>query len=413
VRIGAYHRSAGRCYRIEVIDVSDVEDVVEELDSLGHLTGVEVEDDAADTQADAVYDLIKTPFDPELIDVVTRNTTVDLLLSRVRTQRIDLQPDFQRQGGIWRNQAKSRLIESLLLRIPLPTFYAAETDDEVWAMVDGIQRLTTIVQFIEPDAIDNEPLRLRNLEYLGQEYDQATFADLPARLQTRLRETELIVHLIRRGTPEEVKFNIFARINTGGLPLSRQELRHALIPGEGRSILKEWADSDAFKSATGYSVRSDRMADREMILRFLAFRLADLHAYAEDDFDSFLRASMRSLNELPKAEVDDLWEQFERAMRGAYSIFGDYAFRKVERKGGSRRIPINKALFEAVSVNLATMTDENVAVLHRRHRRVEKGFLDLMSDVDFQAAISQGTGDPAKVRLRFEAIRELFDSTVT
>jgi hypothetical protein len=120
------------------------DDVVEELDSLGHLTGVEIEDDADETGADRLYDVIQAPFDPELIDVVTRNTTVDLMLSRVRTRRVDLQPDFQRQAGIWKVQARSRLIESLLLRIPLPTFYAAETDDEVWAMVDGIQRLTTI-----------------------------------------------------------------------------------------------------------------------------------------------------------------------------------------------------------------------------------------------------------------------------
>ncbi|MEH0819838.1 MULTISPECIES: DUF262 domain-containing protein [unclassified Micromonospora] len=384
------------------------EEVVEELDSLGHLTGVEMEDDPDVSEADQLHDAIQAPFDPELIDVVTRNTTVDLLLSRVRTRRVDLQPDFQRQAGIWKLQAKSRLIESLLLRIPLPTFYAAETDDEVWAMVDGIQRLTTIVEFIEPQAIGKEPLRLRNLEYLGTEYDQATFDELPERLQTRLRETELIVHLIRRGTPEEVKFNIFARINTGGLPLSRQELRHALIPGDGRTILREWADSETFRSATGYGVRSDRMADREMVLRFLAFRLTDPHAYADDDFDHFLRISMGALNKLPKKEVDELWEQFGKAMWAAYEIFGTYAFRKVERKGGSRRLPINKALFEAVSVNLAAMTDDEIATLTRRRRRVEKMFLDLMSDVDFQAAISQGTGDPAKVRLRFDAIRDIF-----
>ncbi|MFI7080332.1 DUF262 domain-containing protein [Micromonospora sp. NPDC049903] len=395
---------------IEVEHVSDAtEEIVEELDSLGHLTGVEVEDES-DGAGSGPEDLIRMPFDPELIDVITKNTTVDLLLSRVRTRRVDLQPDFQRRAGIWRNQAKSRLIESLLLRIPLPTFYAAETDDEAWAMVDGIQRLTTIVEFVEPEAIDAEPLRLRDLEYLGKDYDQATFADLPGRLQTRLRETELIVHLIRKGTPEEVKFNIFARINTGGLPLSRQELRHALIPGEGRQILREWADSEAFKAATGNGVRSDRMADREMILRFLAFRLANPWSYTEDDFDAFLRSSMRALNELSAEEVDELWEQFERALHGAYEIFGEYAFRKVDRKGGSRRMPINKALFESVAVSLADLSESEIAVLVRRYRRVEKKFLELMSDVDFQAAISQGTGDPAKIRFRFDAIRRLFAS---
>ncbi|MFD6609643.1 DUF262 domain-containing protein [Micromonospora chalcea] len=381
--------------------------VTEEPDSSGHSSGVEEEDDASD---DGSEPYIRVPFDPELIDVVTRNTTVDLLLSRIRTRRIDLQPDFQRQAGIWRARAKSRLIESLLLRIPLPTFYAAENDDEVWAMVDGIQRLTTIAQFIEPEAIGAEPLRLRDLEYLGPDYEQATFADLPPRLQERLRETELIVHLIRRDTPEEVKFNIFARLNTGGLPLTRQELRHALLPGVGRDTLRHWADSALFKQATGYSVRSDRMADREMILRFLAFRLTDPLTYAEDDFDAFLRKSMRKLDRLGATKIRVLREEFDKALNASYDIFGDWAFRKVDRNGGNRRFPINKALFEAISVNLATLSPQEIAVLVKRYRRVEKQFLSLMSDVDFVAAISQGTGDPAKVRRRFAAIHDLFQT---
>lgn len=379
----------------------------EEPDSSGHSSGVEEENliDGEDQDSDHY---IRAPFDPELIDVITKNTTVDLLLSRIRTHRVDLQPDFQRQAGIWRNKQKSRLIESLLLRIPLPTFYAAENDDEVWAMVDGIQRLTTIAEFIEPEAIGAEPLRLRDLEYLGHDYDQATFADLPDRLQERLRETELIVHVIRRDTPEEVKFNIFARLNTGGLPLTRQELRHALMPGAGRDILRHWADSEVFKEATGYGVRSDRMADREMILRFLAFRLTDPFTYGDDDFDAFLRKSMRKLDRLGPTEVQVLREEFDKALNAAYEIFGGWAFRKVDRKGGSRRFPINKALFEAIAVNLATLSGQEIAVLVKRYRRVEKQFLSLMSDVDFMSAISQGTGDPAKVRRRFTAIDELF-----
>ncbi|MFI2714204.1 DUF262 domain-containing protein [Micromonospora sp. NPDC018662] len=386
-------------------------EILEELDSLGRATGIEV-DDAQDARADQSIDAIHTPFDPERIDVVTRNTTVDLLLSRIRTGRVDLQPDFQRQAGIWKPMAKSRLIESLLLRIPLPTFYAAEGDDEAWAMVDGIQRLTTIAEFIEPKALGRDPLRLVNLEYLGEEYDGRTFDELPGRLQTRLRETELIVHLIRRGTPDEVKFNIFARINTGGLPLSRQELRHALIPGRGREILREWAESDLFRSATGDSVRSERMVDREMILRFIAFRLISPYDYDHDDLDRFLRESMRTLNTLPADRVDQLWDEFGLAMIAARNIFGPYAFRKRDRDGGSRRMPINKALFEAISVNLAEIGGPGMATLMERQRKVEKEFIGLMSDVDFQGAISQGTGDPGKVRLRFAIIREIFESVI-
>src|SRR5262249_45382370 len=156
--------------------------------------------------------------------------------------------------------------ESLLLRIPLPTLYASEVEDEAWVVVDGIQRLTTIARFVQPESLGGAatPLRLRQLEYLEQ-YNGHNFGELPGRLQTRIRETELVVHLIRRGTPEEVKYNIFARINTGGVPLSPQELRHALIPGQARMLLGMWAQAEEFRAATGYSVRDERMADREMV----------------------------------------------------------------------------------------------------------------------------------------------------
>jgi len=117
------------------------EEIAVELDFSGRSVGVELE---IPEQA------IREPFDPEKIDVTTRNPTVDLLLSRVRRDVLDLQPEFQRLAGIWTPQAQSRLIESMLLRIPLPTFYAAESVEsaERWVIVDGIQRLTTIARFV-------------------------------------------------------------------------------------------------------------------------------------------------------------------------------------------------------------------------------------------------------------------------
>lgn len=274
----------------EPLDRENEPEIAVELDSTGHSIGVEreMEDEEGPSE----------PFDPEKIDVTTRTPTVDLLLSRIRRNVLDLQPDFQRFAGIWTQQAQSRLIESMLLRIPLPTFYAAETDDERWVMIDGVQRLTTIARFVDPDSIGMPPLTLKKLEYLGKDYEEKRFSDLPGRLQTRLLETEVVVHLIRQGTPESVMFNIFARINTGGRPLSRQELRHALIPGRVRGLLRELTESEAYQKATLGSVRPERMDDREMVLRFIAFRLTGPEHYLRQDFDDFLRDAMHKVNGL-------------------------------------------------------------------------------------------------------------------
>jgi hypothetical protein len=374
-----------------------------EVGADGRLTDIERE------EADQESDLITSPFDPDDIDIDTRTTTVDLLLSRLRNEMIDLAPDFQRRAGIWTDVKQSRLIESLLLRIPIPSFYAAEQQDGSWAIVDGIQRLTSIARFMEAESVNAPPLKLTSLEYLSN-FDRAGVQDLSGKLQIRLRETEVVVHVIRRGTPEPVMFNVFARINTGGEPLTRQEIRHALIPGRARSFLAELAESEEFRSATGHSVVGDRMADREMVLRFMAFRLTRPDRYKGGDFDAFLAEAMHQINRLGPVHENRLRDEFTRAMVAAEEIFGAHAFRKY-RGRGQRKSPINKALFETVSVNLAGLAPDACDRLGQLD--VLDAFADLMDDAEFERSISVATGDRKKVQKRFDAVQELFEDLLT
>lgn len=350
---------------------------------------------------------IAEPFNPDDIDVATRSMTIDLLLARIRSNAIDLEPDFQRRRGIWTDRQQSRLIESLLLRIPLPTLYAAEDEEEDWAIVDGIQRLTTITRFIDPDAIGESPLKLVGLEYLGESFNGKLFDDLPVRLKRRLRETELVVHVIRHGTPPEVKFNIFARINTGGMPLSAQELRHALIPGNARNFLGRLAGLEAFKQATTNSIRDERMADREMVLRFLAFNMTKPEDFRAYDFDRFLGDAMRQINLLHASDLDRLEHSFVQAMDSAAKIFGQDAFRKRYRATDAR-YPINKALFETIAVSLANLSDSERELCIFHQDEVRRRMMELMQDREFDSAISQGTGGISKVRKRFESVSKIF-----
>jgi hypothetical protein len=236
-----------------------------------------------------------------------------------------------------------------------------------------------MAHFVYPNYIGSEPLKLSGLQYLHQLNGQ-TFEDLPAQLQDDILDAQLTVNLIREGTPEAVKFEIFTRINTGGQPLSAQELRHALIPGRARVLLRELADSKAFLDATLRTVTPLRMADREMVLRFLAFRITSTDEYRNDDLDAFLRQAMHKINRLSEAEVEGLVVEFNRSMNAASAIFGEHAFRKLY-SDQTRRLPINKAIFEATAVSLARLDDNELERLIDLRFEVQERYIEMMSDV--------------------------------
>lgn len=343
---------------------------------------------------------IERPFDPDKIKVLRESRTISLLSTRIDHEEIDLAPEFQRLARIWDKGRKSRLIESILLRIPLPVFYVASDLQDNWSVVDGLQRLTTIHDFLKGE------FALSGLEYLVQ-FDGNAFVDLPRSMQRRIEETELVINIIQPGTPEEVMFNIFSRINTGGLTLNGQEIRHALNKGRARSFLKELASSDAFLRATTGSISDTRMAGRECALRFLAFRFTNWREYVTSDLDGFLNAAMQRINSLVPAELERHRADFERAMETATAVFGNDAFRKRYDVGAGRN-PISKALLEAWAVTFAELDGDQRATIIERRGEVLAQFIELMrTDRDFEVAVSYSTGSPSRVHKRFLAIEEL------
>lgn len=352
---------------------------------------------------DEEEEIIIESFDPALIKVDTRPMTIDLVLSRIEYDELDLAPDFQRQAGIWTQAAKSRLIESILIRIPLPAFYMDATDEDKWLVIDGLQRLTAIKQFV----IDRE-LRLKGLEFLVP-LEGATYDQLPRNYQRRIQETLLTVYLIEKGTPPEVKFTIFRRINRGGLPLSPQELRHALNPGKAPKLLARLADSLEFKDATGIrDWRKKRMVDHEFVLRFLAFNLTHYKDYNSKSLDVFLNQAMADINQKEDGEIELLEAKFKWAMVAAFEIFDKYGFRKREKANPEKRYSLNKALFEAWSFNLSQLDEKQLQILKERKSDLIDKFIDLMeNDEEFRSAISQGTSTASKVKYRFSAIENL------
>ncbi|AFY50777.1 Protein of unknown function DUF262 [Nostoc sp. PCC 7524] len=348
-------------------------------------------------------------YDPEKINIVTREPTIEQLLRRIDEAALDLAPDFQRQANIWTPEAKSKLIESILIRIPLPAFYIDATNEDEWVVVDGLQRLSALKQFVI-DKSDKTRLKLVGLEYL-KELNNKTYDELERRYQRRILETQVTVFLIEKGTPLEVKYNIFKRINTGGVPLSNQELRHALNPGQAIKLVAKLASFSEFQLVVNLSdSKKKRMDDREFVLGFLAFYLISYKEYQDETRESFFSKALSKINNLNHEDVIKIEENFKKAMVAAFEIFDNNAFRKISYKN-KRKFPLNKSLFEVWSVNLSRLSIEEIEILkHRRQKLINIFVNHVDNDADFLVSISQVKN---KIEYRFATVEKIIKKVLS
>ena len=353
-------------------------------------TGVEVEDEPAPDEP--------KPWDPEKIRIHTKHYSLRNFVDMIAERDIDLAPDFQRLL-VWKRRQRWDLIESLLLGIPLPSFYLNEDPSGRFQVVDGVQRLTTIFEYVHKKAFTLGPLAYLD-DVKGKGFD-----DLKPMLRRRLYNAQFVAHVIDPQTPYQVKFNIFRRINTGGSPLNGQEIRHCMSGKQSRDFLKKLAADRSFSTATGWALHNHpRMADREVVLRFVGFRMFTPDEYAaHGTFDEFLGAVTRRLDEPGYRHLDKLHADFVRGMTNCHTVFGYYAFRKWAW-GSGRRNPINRALFETWGTVLADYGAPEVKTGSKE--LVERARNMMTSDPDFDKSISGSTGDVRHVRTRFRKVRD-------
>jgi hypothetical protein len=350
---------------------------------------IEIEELSADNEQ------MEKPWDSQLSRVEQKVYSVRQIMDMIDDGSLDLNPDFQRLQ-VWEPYQKSRLIESIFLRIPIPTFYFSSDMESNMQVVDGVQRLSALHEFYK------DRHRLGHLEYLSDMRGKKYSALKEEMWGRRFDGAQLQINVIDPQTPLEVKFDIFKRINTGGTPLNAQEIRHCLSTGRSREFLAFLAASEEFNRATNDVVKNHkRMTDRELALRFCALKLWREGRVNYEDYhgsmDKFLDAVNEKLGS-PKKIGDDeqkrLAELFVRAMRNSIAIFGRHAFRKTE---GSQ---LNKALFDSISVSIAEY-DESTVETHAIKIK-EKIYGEINKNSELLDAISQSTNSVRKVKYRFE-----------
>ena len=321
------------------------------------------------------------------------NRTVFDVLQRIRQNHYVMNPDFQRDF-VWDDCQQSKLIESVLMRIPLPVFYLAEDADGRMVVVDGLQRLSTFRRFIDDGSrleLDNQP-----------ELDGKRFEDLPPRFQNRIEDCNLIIYTIDPGVPERAKLDIFARVNSGAA-LTRQQMRNSLYNGDATRFLRMAAETDLFKKATGGSLRTDTMRDREFVNRFCAFQLIGVERY-RGDMDDFLAETLKQMNRMNDSERSALLDEFQNGLENNYRVFGGHAFRK-RRRGQGWRSVINASLWDVMVAGLSRVDSDIVSA---RANALQDGFYELMANDEFMSAITYGTNAIARVSGRFRIANKMF-----
>lgn len=389
-------------------------------------------DDIEKELQDETIDL-KIPFDTNKIKVRTTPSTIGQIIYDLEDDFINLNTEFQRRPDLWKPWQKSRFIESLLLKLPIPAFYFNEKEENELEVIDGLQRISTIKRFV----IDQN-FKLSHLEFL-QEYNDCYFFDLPSTFQRRIKTFAITTYIIERGTPDSVKYNIFKRVNTGGLKLTEQEIRHAINQGKPANLIADLVrgvddfdeheqirkrkNNDSqyeplyatesgieFVKVTDNRIGHNRMEDRDFATRFVSFYLINYKNY-EPNLDTFLNSGMSKIRELDDNTILKLIDDFKNSMRLAFEIFGNDAFRKRFNESDARK-PINKALFEVISVLFAQLNEHQRELLKSRKMDFKIKFIELHENLYFLRAITQGTAMKESVFKRFQEMERIINETI-
>ena len=329
------------------------------------------------------------PIDTLLIRNETR--TVHDVLRRIDSGAFVMDPDFQRDF-VWDQDKQSKLIESVVMRIPLPVLYLAEDDRERLVVVDGLQRLTTFQRFV------NNGLRLKLED--RHELDGKRFEDLTPKLQNRVEDCNLILYVIDANVPERARLDIFDRVNSG-VPLSKQQMRNCLYMGKATEFLRVESRTTEFEKSTGGGLSTSTMRDREFVNRFCAFQLLSVDEYR--DMDTFLADGLSKMNREPSV-LPKLSCQFRTTLDNNHRLFGAQTFRQ-HKAGQERRGVINASLWDVMSTGLSHYSR---AVVDDHAKDLRAGVYDLLKDGRFVEAITRSTNSVNRVKFRFEMAGEMF-----
>lgn len=324
-----------------------------------------------------------------------------------KRNQIILDSEFQREK-VWNVKQKSELVESVLMGLPIPIIYLSEDKFANLIVVDGRQRLTAFFEFLDGE------YALTGLNIL-KKLNNKKFDKLEPVYQSKLEDYQLITHIIKPPTPDSVIFNVFDRVNRGGTTLNKQEMRNALYQGNSTKLLDRIAKSESFKDATDRSLKPERMKDKYLILRAIAFylwskkKLKDRNGKLIEytgDMDEFLGKTMEYLNFISENDLNEITYKFDIAMKNAYRILEGDAFR-LGKVGSNRKSPINMNVFEGIVTVMISLGDNK-----ELDYLVKDRYVRLINDKKFKDNIANHRDSINKYVERNNIVNEIFSEVM-
>jgi hypothetical protein len=308
-----------------------------------------------------------------------------------------LQPKFQR-FFVWDDKKSSRLIESIFLDVPIPVIYLAEEGNGQLTVIDGQQRLTSFFKFMDGK------LKLKGL-LVFSDLNGKTYQELKSEQKSKFKKATLHIIVIKKESQEDIRFEIFERLNTGSVKLNDQELRNCIFRGKYNVFLEELSYDKDYLSLLGLKEPHKRMVDRELILRFFAFYHKTYLRY-EPPMKSFLNREMEANQNLDQKDIEKLKNLFRKSIELSKYVFGENAFKRftlgssIDPNGVWEKRRVNKALFDIIMYGF---TDYDKHQIIPKSDAVREELIWLMThDQEFIDSVMIGTSDKSRILTRFE-----------
>lgn len=328
------------------------------------------------------------------IDVDHFDLTVRELIRMSEEGELHRAPEYQRHFR-WDEETESRLIESLFLGLPVPSLFVATNTDGTWEVVDGLQRLSTLLHFgsdneeMLAEIGKDEPLRLEGLEKI-EDFNGHSYQELPTPLQLAFNRRALRVTALSDKSDFGARFDMFERLNTGGVALTPQEVRACIFLGSFNDLLRELAENDKFKALVKLQRAHHHDATREeIVLKFFAYlnNRERFDGAVTEFLNDYMEKSSRSF------DIEAGRELFLSVIEELYSVTGG----KPVLRGNYPNTPINQ--FEAILVGLGEIIRGGKAVA-----KPPKGWLN---DKELVASSTKGTNTPSMLKRRITRSVEL------